>query len=243
MTALQRPSSEIAGNGLERASDFGLLRVPRSAHTLAGFRAWVLSDEFPEKLPATYIRGEVYLDMSKEAIRTHAAVKTAIAGALWNLNQQMEFGDLYINGVLVTNVEAEVSNNPDLVAVFWESLEAGRVRYVARKDHEMEIEGSPDWIMEIVSAGSVVKDTKTLKRSYHEAGISEYWLVDARGEEIDFQILHWQKRGYVAAPVKDGWVRSRVFARDFRLIRKRDRRGAWKYDMQVRPAESSSRNR
>ncbi len=28
----------------------GLLRIPRAAHTLSGFRAWVLGEDFPEKL-------------------------------------------------------------------------------------------------------------------------------------------------------------------------------------------------
>src|SRR5436305_14771530 len=89
-----------------------LLHIPKSAHTLAGFRAWVLSDEFPEKQPVTFLKGEIFLDMSKEAIRTHSAVKTAVAGTLFNLNQECDFADVYTNGVLVTNVEAEVSNNP-----------------------------------------------------------------------------------------------------------------------------------
>ena len=235
MTALQRPPARFIGNGFVVDDDVaGLIHVPRSAHTLAGFRKWVLSDALPEKLRVTFIRGEIYLDMSKEAIRTHAAVKTAVAGAMFNLNQVADFGDLYINGVLVTNVPAEVSNNPDMVGVFWDSLEAGRVRYVAKKEHEMEIEGSPDWVLEIVSKSTVVKDFKFLRQSYHEAGIREYWLIDARGADIVFQILHWRKSGYFAASLKDGWLTSRVFGRDFRLTRKRDRRNAWKYDLQIR---------
>jgi Uma2 family endonuclease len=235
MTALQRPPDAYIGNGYVVDDDIaGLVHIPRSAHTLAGFREWVLSEEFPEKLRVTFLRGEVYLDMSKEAIRTHAAVKTPVAVTLGNLNDEIDFGDLYINGVLVTNKAAQVSNNPDMVAVFWETLESGRVRYVAKKEHEMEIEGSPDWLLEIISDSSVFKDTQQLRTAYHEAGVREYWLIDARGDEIIFQILHWRKNGYVAAPNKDGWLRSRVFGRDFRLTRKRDRRGAWKYDLHVR---------
>ena len=161
--------SRVNDDGRAAAIEPGLLHIPRSVHTLAGFREWVLSDEFPEKLPVTFIRGEVYLDMSKEAIRTHAAVKTATAGTMFNLNQEIDYGDLYINGVLVTNVPAQVSNNPDMVAIFWDSLEAGRVRYVTKKLHEMEIEGSPDWLLEIVSTSSVKKDLEQLRQAYHEA--------------------------------------------------------------------------
>src|SRR5262245_58438025 len=128
-----------------------LLRIPADVHKLDGFRKWVLSDEFPEKLRVFFWRGEVWLDMSKEEIRTHATVKTECARVLANLNEEVDYGNLYVNGVLVTNKRARVSNNPDMVAVFWDSLEAGRVRYARRRTQEMEIVGSPDWILEIVS--------------------------------------------------------------------------------------------
>ena len=211
-----------------------LLRIAPRTLTLPGFRQWVLSDAFPEKLKATYCQGELYLDTSKEEIRTHAAVKTAVAGTMFVLNQQTDFGDLYINGVLVTNEEADVSNNPDLVAVFWESLEKGRVRYLLRKNREMEIQGSPDWLTEIVSDSSVFKDLQLLRAAYHRAGVREYWIIDARGDEIVFQILHWRKNGYAAASPRDGWVQSRVFGRSFRLTRQKDRRGGWRYSLAVR---------
>jgi len=111
-----------------------LLCIPAAAHTLGGFRRWALSDDFPEKLPVTFLHGEVFLDMSKEEIRSHALVKTGVGGRLIQLNDEIDFGHIFINGVLVTNVRAEVSNNPDLVAVSWESLQKGRVRYVERRE-------------------------------------------------------------------------------------------------------------
>lgn len=212
-----------------------VFRIPRDAHTLAGFRRWVLSDEFPEKQPVMFLKGDIYLYMPKENIYTHAAVKTPVAIELGRLFRDLDLGDFFINGVLVTNVEAEVSNNPDMVGILWESLESGKVRYVTNKDdEEMEIEGSPDWLLEIVSAGSVKKDKHDLRQTYHEAGVSEYWIIDARGDDIDFQILHWRKSGYVAAPRKAGWQRSRIFGRSFRLTRSRDRRGGWRYALDVK---------
>lgn len=214
-----------------------LLHIPSNAYTLAGFRAWALSDAFPEKQRVTFLNGEIYLDMSKEDIFTHASVKTAAAGTMFKLNEAKDFGDLYINGVLVTNVAAGVSNNPDMVAVFWESLDSGKVRYVkTKKERGVEIEGSPDWVLEIVSDSSVVKDTIDLRDAYHRAGIGEYWLIDARGEEIVFQILHWRKAGYVAAPRKDGWQRSRAFGHSFKITRSTNRRGSWRYVLAIQEA-------
>ena len=43
--------------------------------------------------------------------------------------------------------------------------------------------------MEIVSDSSVVKDTRQLRQAYARAGVHEYWLVDARGEDLLFEIL------------------------------------------------------
>jgi Uma2 family endonuclease len=208
------------------------IQFPPEPHTLAGFRSWVLSDEVPEKLRVSYLRGRITVDMSKEVILTHAEVKTAIAGTMFNLNEALDFSKLYINGVLLTNIDADVSNNPDMVSMTWESIESGKVRFVeSSKDRVREIEGSPDWVLEIVSRSSVTKDKRDLKQAYHRAGIREYWLVDARGADIEFQIFHWRKAGYVSAPANDGWLRSRVFPFLFCLTRKRDRRGGWRYNL------------
>jgi Uma2 family endonuclease len=216
-----------AGNG-------AILRIPPQAHTQAEFRRWALSDEVPEKLPLAFINGEVFIDMSKEEIQTHALVKTVVGGRFFQINEEIDFGHVFINGVFVSNVAANVSNNPDLVAISYRSLKVGRVRYIERQERVLEIEGSPDLTVEIVSDSSVVKDTRDLRQAYYRAGIREYWLIDARGDDILFEILHWRKSGYVAASIQSGWQKSRVLRNSFRLTRKRDRAGAWKYRLDAR---------
>ena len=209
-----------------------LLRIP---HTLSEFRRWALSDEVPEKLPLAFINGEVYIDMSKEVIGSHSLVKTECGRGLANLNEEVDFGHVFINGVLLTNEVAKVSNNPDLLAVSFRALKSGRVRYIERNERIVEIEGSPDMFMEIVSDSSVKKDLEDLRDAYHRAEIREYWLVDARGEDIFFQILQRRKSGYVPSAVVDGWHKSRVWEQSFRLTRKPDRAGVWKYKLEWRP--------
>ena len=231
MTPAILPSVAPVFLNRELVDDF-TLHIPREAHTLTGFRKWVLSDEFPEKQPVMFLNGEIYLFMPKEDVFTHAAVKTAVAGPVFIINQELDLGDFYINGVLVTNVNADISNNPDMVGILWSSLESGKVRYVTNKmDRTVEIEGSPDWLLEIVCNGSVKKDKRDLRKAYHKAGVNEYWIIDARGESIEFQILHWRKSGYAAAPNKSGWLHSRIFGRDVQLTRTLDRRGSWRYTL------------
>jgi Uma2 family endonuclease len=100
----------------------------------------------------------------------------------------------------------------------------------------MEIVGSPDMVSEIVSDSSVTKDTRELLSAYHRARIREYWLIDARGDHIQFQILHWRKSAYALSVAEDDWQRSRVFGRSFRLTRKQDRSGMYKYKLESRLA-------
>jgi Uma2 family endonuclease len=216
-----------------------VLRIPPDVYTLDGFRRWVHGQDFPEKLKAHYIQGNIYIDMAQESIQTHVLVKTAVFQTLPNLMDEENLGEFYTDGVLLTNRQAQVSNNPNGVAVLWATIEAGRVRYIKQKGVETEIQGTPDWVMEIVSNSSVHKDKRHLRSAYHAAKIPEYWLIDARGEDIKFQILQWRKSGYVPASIKDGWQHSKVFGHDFQLTRQQNRRGAWKYTLLVNPERGS----
>jgi Uma2 family endonuclease len=54
---------------------------------------------------------------------------------------------------------------------------------------------------------------------YWQAGIAEYWLVDARGETLEFTIFQRGPRGYVATRRQGGWLKSKVLGKSFRLIR------------------------
>jgi len=236
VSVTRRQLVPITRNG-NAAPDRLFLRIPISACTHAGFREWVKSEAFPDHIRVAYPDQEIYLDMSKEELETHNKVKMEVARVVLNLEQEEDLGTFYGDGVLVTNEAAGVSNNPDGTFVAWETLDAGRVRLVPREGElgqYLEIEGSPDWLMEVVSDSSVTKDTRQLRESYHRARVPEYWLIDARGDEIVFQILYWRKSGYAAAPIRDGWQRSRVFGRSFRLTRVRDRRGYWRYTLEVR---------
>jgi Uma2 family endonuclease len=217
-------------------NDWALV-IPPQAQTMAGFREWATADDFPERVRVTYLGGEIIIDMSNEEINTHVALKTELTGVLYALVRQLRLGKFYGDGVLLTNVSAEVSNNPDALFLGKETLESARARLVPKKGAEhqyRELEGTPDWVLEVVSDGSVRKDTVQLRQAYHRAGIPEYWLVDARGDELSFQVLLRRKNGYVAAPSKDGWQRSRVFDRSFRLERTLDEFGLWDYTLHVR---------
>jgi Uma2 family endonuclease len=213
--------------------------VPATAHTLAGFRAWAKSEQFPERGHISLLDWEIVIDMSPEGFETHGKVKVEVEYAIVGLNKKRKLGVYCPDRTLITNAEANLSTEPDGAFLTFKSLEAKRVRLVPREGdggEYLEVEGTPDWVMEVVSDSSVRKDTVRLRERYHKAGIPEYWLIDARGEEVVFQILVRAEDDYTAAEVsRGGWQTSQVFGRRFRLIRRRGRLGLWEYTLQVKP--------
>jgi len=212
--------------------------IPPSAHTLAGFRAWAKSPDFPERGRVSFMDREIVIDMSQEELETHNKVKTELSRVLANLNKKLKLGEFYSDQTFITNVEASVSNEPDAAFARWETLEQQRLRLVPREGKEgqyLELEGTPDCVVEIVSDSSVRKDTRRLRERYYRAGILEYWLIDARGEDVAFRILVRGDTDYVEAIGRGGWQGSRVFGRRFRLVRHRVRLDLWEYTLQVKP--------
>lgn len=207
----------------------------RATASLASFREWAGNNDLPEKTRTDYYKGEVWIEMGTEQVFSHGAVKSAFAAVLYPL-ADIPNGDLFlINGVLVTHVGAELSGNPDMTFVSAASLDAGRVKLVESPDGGYtELDGTPDMVLEIVSPSSVKKDKQTLREAYWEAGISEYWLVDARGGAADFRILKLAAKGYAEAKKQSGWQKSAVFGKSFRLVRGTDRRGNPTFTLEVK---------
>jgi Uma2 family endonuclease len=185
-----------------------------------------------------FLNHEIYVDTSREEFEYHAAVKAEICRVLMNLIRTPMLGRFYLDGILITNEEAGVANNPDATFVSWASLEKGLVHVVPRMGSRaqfIEIAGKPDWVLEIVSDSSVEKDTQLLRAAYHRARIQAYWPVDARGRGILLQIPEWRKNDYAAVPERGGWRRSPVFGCHCRLVRESTRMDLWEYTVLMGP--------
>ena len=79
-----------------------------------------------------------------------------------------------------------------------------------------------------------MKDTKQLPSAYYRAGIREYWIVDARSDPLRFRVLVRGARRFSSVSPARGWLRSQVFGHAFRLERRRDRVGGWRYTLHVK---------
>lgn len=218
------------------------LRIPEDAFTFEGFQRWVESEEFPETGRIDYLGGDIEVDMSPEDLYTHSAVKSAISARLHFLVMEHNLGDVFIDRARLGSRFAGLSVEPDVVVVLGSSLDAGKIRLTpsSRKgpNRYSGLEGAADVVVEIVSDGSVKKDTQRLPPLYASAGVPELWIVDGRGEDLRFDINELQGGQYMRLdPDSEGWIRSPQLGHDFRLIRRSsDRPGVWRYTLEAREA-------
>lgn len=206
---------------------------------LADFRRWALSDEFPERGRIDYIAGRIEVDMLPEDFFTHGTLKSRIAAEIVDRVEELDLGHTLIAETRISSVPGDVSAEPDVVVITHEAFDAGRASLVPKASGEpdrfVEVEGAPDLVVEIVSDSSVMKDTQRLPAAYFAAGVREYWLVDARGEALFFQIQGRGPRAF--APIAadaDGFQASEVLAAAYQLERSRHRRGHWVYRLKMK---------
>jgi Uma2 family endonuclease len=205
------------------ASDAGIITIPPWVTDYKSFCRWADSDFYPEEGRICYIDNEVWVDVSLEEAFSHNQVRGAIDATLHRIVDEGELGLYLGDGMLVTNPRARIGTEPDGMVISRETLESGRIRIGAGRKRGAEatrLIGTPDLVVEVLSNSSVEKDTVRLMSGYAAAGIPEYWLIDARGDEDQFDIHRLGRKGYVPGRKTDGWVKSVIFAREFRLVRK-----------------------
>jgi len=183
------------------------------------FRRWAHSDEFPESGGISFLDGRIWVDSTMERLFSHNQVKAAVAHAIMTVSRETRAGRYVLDRMLLTNVAAGLSTEPDGLYFHFSCVQSGRVKLVdANGADTTEIEGTPDMVLEVVSRGSVQKDTEILRELYWRAGIPEYWLIDARSSGPSFEILRRGSEGYEASPTSTHGQYSSVFQKWFRLV-------------------------
>ncbi|WP_166822746.1 Uma2 family endonuclease [Thalassoroseus pseudoceratinae] len=210
--------------------------IPGDIHSLADFRAWALSDDFPKQGRIDYIQGRIEVDMSPENLFSHGSPKSEIVRVFGNLNRRLDLGYLFTDCTRFANAEVGLSAEPDVILLTRQSLTTGEAhlrRAASGEDDQfVEIDGMADLVVEIVSDSSVRKDTVELFATYFTAGVIEYWIIDVRGPAVQMQIYTRGETEFVPVPHDDGaFQTSSVFDLGFRLERARDELGHWTYQL------------
>jgi Uma2 family endonuclease len=212
------------------------LRLPGTIRDLESFRQWARSDDCPEKGHFAYLAGTFWVDLTLEQAYTHNQVKTEFIAVLHPLVKTSDQGRYLGDGMLLSNPAADLSTTPDGMFVSYHAFDSGRVCEVSGRQSAgvIELEGTPDMVLEVLSESSVQKDMVDLPRLYAKAGIPEFWRADARHAEVRFEILRLTEQGHVPAQPTDGWWPSGVFGRSFRLLQASDRRGRPTFTLESR---------
>jgi Uma2 family endonuclease len=218
------------------------LVIPTEIRNLAEFRRWVMSSDVPERGRIDYVAGQIEVSISPESFFSHGGLKSEIHGVLQCIVKQLELGYVRVDRTRVSSVASDLSAEPDVLFISHDTLSQSRVRLIPKSGAEagefLEVEGGPDLIVEVVSDASVTKDTQRLPTAYFQAGVSEYWLADARREPFLFRI---HRRGMAEfEPVEiddDGFQRSAVLPYRFRLDAHQDRSGYWAFDLREQPLD------
>lgn len=210
-----------------------MIDVPAPASTLEGFTEWTYSDSFPKQGRITFIDGRLLIDMSPERYESHLKIKEVVSRVLGGIVAAESLGEFYPDGARVKHTLTAISNEPDAMFATWDTLKSGRLSLPPGRDPELYVEliGTPDWICEVVSDSSEEKDTQLLRAKYFAVGIPEYWLIDARGPAIDFQVLVPGANGYQPAKLDQAWQWSPTFSRWFELTREENELGRWTYEL------------
>jgi Uma2 family endonuclease len=197
--------------------------IPDWVADLDSFRRWARSDDFPESGGFSFLDGEIWVDVGMEQLFSHNQVNVAFTFAIMGLLQQTRSGRFVADRMLLSHVAAELSTEPDGLYFHWSTVTSGRLKLIEGADEGcVELLGIPDMVLEVVSRSSVRKDTSVLRDLYCRAGIPEYWLVDARGQNPSFEILKHSPDGYHATEPTERGIYSSVFDRSFRLVKQSD---------------------
>jgi Uma2 family endonuclease len=210
------------------------VRIPFWVNDLESFRRWSRSDDYPERGWVSFLDGEIWVDTHMEQLFTHNRVKTCFTVALAGFVESEELGYYFSDRASLINESADLATEPDGTFCSFGAIDGKRVRLLEGvEEGHVEIEGTPDMVLEVVSTRSVRKDTKVLRGLYWKAGIPEYWLVDARKGPPEFDVLRRTERGYSSTRRQKGWLRSKVFGRSFLLEARADRLGNPQFFLRV----------
>jgi Uma2 family endonuclease len=209
--------------------------VPDWIVDLDSFLRWADSDEYPERGQVSWFSGERVFDMSPQNIDSHARVKQMLYRYLGEFVDERDIGELLPDQTLFVHADGGTAHEPDALVILWETLEAGRVAYreiTEGRGRLMQVTGSPDLLIEVVSQSSVAKDRQRLPERYFAAGVREYWIVDARAGEIEFDLFVRGETEFLAIePDADGYRRSPVLGAGFRMERTENSRGINRYEL------------
>lgn len=127
------------------------------------------------------IRGELHLSPAPSI--SHQRTVTSLIHYLTNHLKQNPVGECFTSPIDVNLPDLASPVQPDVL--FINNNNADIIK-------ENTIEGVPDLVIEISSPSTARYDRQTKFKTYAQAGVSEYWLVDSSNFTIEVYVLRGQ---------------------------------------------------
>src|SRR5262249_47411770 len=137
------------------------VRIPSWVNDLESFRRWSRSDDYPDRGWVSFLDSEIWVDTSMEQLFTHNRVKTRFTVVLAGIAESEELGYYFSDRAFLSNEAANLATEADGTFCSFGAIADKRVSLVEGvEEGHVEIEGTPDMVLEVVSTRSVRKDTK-----------------------------------------------------------------------------------
>ena len=215
------------------------LNVPAGIGDLDSFADWVTSGGLPDDFAGevAWIDGTLEVDMNGGDIFDHESPKSEVGIVVGYRVRSLGIGATLQDGALYAVGGADLGCIPDVTVVLDASVESGRARVVHTKSGAArKVVGPPDIAVEVVSPSSPEKDTVELFAAYFTAGITEYWVVDARDGRSSLTIFTRGEGRHAAAAVdSDGFQRSDILKASYRLRRREAKASLATFSLDERP--------
>src|SRR5262249_58498702 len=101
--------------------------IPSWVADHASFRRWAASPGFRETGQYGWLGGKMWVDLSMER-SSHNLIKTGCAAVLFGLIKKNALGEYWGDRMLLTNLSAGLSTEPDGTFASWQALRDGRLR-------------------------------------------------------------------------------------------------------------------
>ena len=155
----------------------GSVHIPPWVTDHDSFRRWARSDNFPQRGQFFFLNGELWVDLSMEKL-IHNQIKAAFSMVLGAIAFNETLGRFFGDGMMLTNLAAGLSCEPDGMFVANATFLNGGVT-VAEGDDSLEVIGTPDMALEVVSKSSVVRriQSATKRCSPKPASANTGWSI------------------------------------------------------------------
>ena len=167
-------------------------------------RVWTWSDylKLPSDKRYEIISGRLY-EMPSPTVK-HQRIVGKIFKVLSDYVEKNDLGEVFIAPMDVVLSEKDVVQ-PDVVFVKKENLDIVKDWIV----------GVPDLVVEVVSPGTLTRDTELKKSLYQAYGVEEFWVVFPEEKVVQVWVLEGEKFSLFSYAEIEGKIKSKILGESF----------------------------